>query len=116
MRFSTEWIVYMASNTGFALNLYIIIIYKFSVKPALLAIYTNHSVENLMHIVMGGHLWVWLLTKLVSFLPDSFNPSTVTLYKYMSNDFLIIHSSKKQDYQNRHIPNHSIFNVIRIYM
>lgn len=116
MRFSTEWIVYMASNTGFALNLYIIIIYKFSVKPVLPAIYTNHSVENLMHIVMGGHLWVWLLTKLVSFLPDSFNPSTVTLYKYMSNDFLIIHSSKKQDYQNRHIPNHSIFNVIRIYM
>ena len=78
----------MASNTGFALNLYIIIIYKFSVKPVLLiiykfsakpvllAIYTNHSVENLMHIVMEGHLWVWLLTKLVSFLPDSFNPST----------------------------------------
>ena len=106
----------MASNTGFALNLYIIIIYKFSVKPVLLAIYTIHSVENLMHIVMGGHLWVWLLTKLVSFLPDSFNPSTVTLYKYMSNDFLIIHSSKKQDYQNRNIPNRSIFNVIRIYM
>lgn len=67
----------MASNTGFALNLYIIIIYKFSVKPVLLAIYTIHSVENLMHIVMDGHLWVWLLTKLVSFLPDSFNSSTL---------------------------------------